>query len=86
MADRVVVPRHLPNDGRALHSVKGAVTVATFRATVNGGHIKAGGDMTLSLNVESVEIPSLVTLLQQTGGIEFTVTVVRIPVDYAAGL
>lgn len=69
---------HLPID---LTLVPDTSLVAVFGAAINTGHVRTGGEMTVTLIVPYAQIPNVMPVMQYVGGVVFKVTVERVPRD-----
>lgn len=76
-------PERVPGlRGVDLHVVDGDDgPVAVFAAYVTGQTMAPGGEMKLHLGIPFTQVPHVMPVMQFVGGVQFEVTVRRVPVE-----
>jgi hypothetical protein len=73
-------PKHLP--GADLHVIRGdGYTVARFAAFIADTRMTPKGEMSLKLGIPYEQVPYVMELMKEIGGVLFEVTVRRVPAD-----
>jgi hypothetical protein len=79
---KVQSPSSDPRRGVDLHVVEEPEEpIATFAAYIMGQSMAPGGEMKLTLGIPFAQVPHAMPVMRYVGGIQFEVTVRRVPME-----